>query len=217
MTDFVYKREIMVDTQIRPSDVTKFPILDAMSIIPREIFVPRDKKEVAYIGANLELDKNRVILEPRTIAKILDFLNISDDELVLVIGSGLGYSAALISRLSEAVVALEDDQPRVDESEELLREIGADNVIVEFGVLREGAPAHGPYDVILIEGAVQKIPDILINQLKEDGRIACIFSKGELGRVQIGFKKEKKINWKFLFNANAPVLKGFELERRFVL
>mgnify|MGYP001192203951 FL=1 len=200
----------MVDTQVRPSDVTKFPIIDAMLSVLRENFVPRDKREVAYIGENVVLGHARVVLEPRTLAKTLDGLNISKDELVLDIGSGLGYSSALISLLAEAVVALEDDTDWVRESEEAFQEFGADNILVECGALHEGAAKHGPYDVICIQGGVEKIPQKIIDQLKDGGRMACIFVDGALGKVKIGYKLDGIMNWRFAFNAGAPLLRGFE-------
>ena len=200
----------MVDTQVRPSDVTKFPIIDAMLSVLRENFVPRDKREVAYIGENVVLGHARVVLEPRTLAKTLDGLNISKDELVLDIGSGLGYSSALISLLAEAVVALEDDTDWVRESEEAFQEFGADNILVECGALHEGAAKHGPYDVICIQGGVEKIPQKIIDQLKDGGRMACIFVDGALGKAKIGYKLEGSMNWRFAFNAGAPLLRGFE-------
>jgi protein-L-isoaspartate(D-aspartate) O-methyltransferase len=210
MSDFATRREVMVDTQVRPSDVTKFPVIDAMLSVLRENFVPRDKREVAYIGENVVLGNGRVVLEPRTLAKTLDSLNISKDELVLDIGSGLGYSSAVISLLAEAVVALEDDADWVRESEEAFQEFGADNILVECGPLHEGAPKHGPYDVICIQGAVEQIPQQIISQLKDGGRLACIFSNGALGSAKIGYKLDGSMNWRFAFNAGAPLLGGFE-------
>ena len=206
----------MVDTQVRPSDVTKFPIIDAMLSVLRENFVPRDKREVAYIGENVVLGHARVVLEPRTLAKTLDGLNISKDELVLDIGSGLGYSSALISLLAEAVVALEDDTDWVRDSEEAFQEFGADNILVECGALHEGAAKHGPYDVICIQGGVEKIPQKIIDQLKDGGRMACIFVDGALGKAKIGYKLDGIMNWRFAFNAGAPLLRGFEKPNDFV-
>ena len=106
MIDYNTRRKIMVDTQIRPSDVTKFPIIDAFLSVPREKFVPDGKREAAYIGENFLIGQNRVILEPRTLAKLLDALNINNDELVLDIGTGLGYSSAVISLLAEVVIGV---------------------------------------------------------------------------------------------------------------
>jgi len=217
MSDFATRREIMVDTQIRPSDVTKFPVLQAMLKIPREHFVPRDKREVAYIGENVSFEDGRVVIDPRILAKFLDFLDVRQDELVLDIASGLGYSSAVLSCLCEAVVALEDDCIRVAEIEETVQEMGLDNICVQEGILHEGAPQHGPYDVIMIQGAVEDIPDQVISQLKNGGRIAAIFMDGRLGEARIGYKFDGQINWRFAFNAGAPVLKGFQKVNKFVL
>ena len=217
MTDFSARRTMMVDTQIRPSDVTKFPIIEAMLSVKREDFVPSAKREAAYMGENLGLGGNRVLLEPRTLAKILDFLDISPDELVLDIGAALGYSAAVVAHMAQAVVALEEDSDMAHEAEEGLMSAGMDNVIVHTGPLNEGAAEHGPYDVILIEGGVSHIPDSIIAQLKDGGRIAGVFMDGALGEVRIGYKLDGRINWRRSFNAGAPVLEGFEKHGAFKL
>ena len=217
MSDFTTLREVMVDTQIRPSDVTKFPILDAMLKIPREHFVPLDRRDVAYIGESVPLDADRVVMDPRTLAKLLDALDITQNELVLDIGSGLGYSSALLSRLAEAVVAVEDDETRVADSEEVLQEMGLDNIFLLQGALNEGAAQHGPYDVILIQGAVEDIPQSLIDQLKEGGRMGAIFTDKMNGEARIGFKREGRMTWRFAFNATLPVLAGFQKAKKFTL
>lgn len=217
MTDYTHRRTMMVDTQVRPSDVTKFPIIDAMLSVPREAFVPQSMREVAYVGECIELGNNRVVLEPRTLAKMLDALDIQPDELVLDIGSALGYSAAVIACMAEAVIALEDDASMTSDAQENLLENGADNVVCETGTLAQGAAAHGPYDVVLLQGAVEELPDAIVDQVKEGGRIACIFADGALGTVKVGYKLEGKMNWRFAFNANAPVLPGFEREAAFAL
>ena len=217
MTDYKKRRKIMVDTQIRPSDVTKFPIIDAFLSVPREKFVPDGKREAAYIGENFQIGHSRVILEPRTLAKLLDALDIQNDELVLDIGSGLGYSSAIISLIAEVVIAIEDDSTLASEAEEILSEIGADSVVVEVNKLEEGAPEHGPYDVIIIQGGVEEIPDSILKQLKNGGRVGAIFIEKGLGTAKIGFKLSDKINWRYSFNAAAPVLPGFFKQKDFAL
>ncbi len=209
MTDFAARRTMMVDTQVRPSDVTKFPIIDAMLAVPRELFVPREQAEAAYISENVSIAPGRVVLEPRTLGKLLDGLNIEGDELVLDIGAGYGYSSALVARMAEAVVAVEEDETLASEAQSILSEQGADNVVLHTGPLTEGAAQHGPYDVILIQGGVEQVPDSLLDQLKEGGRIGCVFMEGALGVVRIGYKIDGDITWRFAFNASAPVLPGF--------
>ncbi|WP_113911827.1 protein-L-isoaspartate O-methyltransferase family protein [Roseovarius dicentrarchi] len=217
MTDYAARRTMMVDTQVRPADVTKFPIIDAMLSVPREAFVPRALREAAYVGENVDLGGGRVVLEPRTLAKMLDALDIRGDDLVLDIGAALGYSSAVIAHMAEAVVAVEEDEALAAEAQTLLQENGADNVIVHTGALTEGAAAHGPYDVIVIQGAVEQVPDALIDQIKDGGRIACLFLEGALGAVRIGYKAGGQMTWRFAFNAGAPVLPGFQKQAAFTL
>lgn len=215
MPDFAARRTMMVDTQVRPSDVTKFPIIEAMLSVPRETFVPSQRREAAYIGENIEIGGGRVMLEARTLAKMLDALDIRPTHLVLDIGCGLGYSAAVIARLAEAVIAVESDESLAAEAQTLLSDEGADNAVVIQGRLADGAAKHGPYDAITIQGAVETVPVELLGQLKDGGRIACIFMEAALGVVRIGHKIDGAMSWRFSFNASAPVLPGFEARQAF--
>ena len=215
MSDFAARRVMMVDTQVRPSDVTKFPIIDAMLTVPREEFVPAARREAAYMGENLDLGQGRVLLEPRTLAKMLDALDIGPQEMVLDVGCAMGYSAAVIAHMAEAVVAVEEDASMIAEAQEALLAAGADNVLVHEAALAEGAPSHGPYDVIVVQGGVEEVPQALADQLAEGGRIACLFMENALGEVRIGHKRGGHLNWRRAFNAAAPVLRGFARERAF--
>ena len=133
MQDFATRRTMMVDTQVRPNDVTKFPIIAAMLAVPREAFVPASRREAAYVGENVELAPGRVLLEPRNFAKMLDALDIQPTETVLDIGCGLGYSTAVIARMAEAVVAVEEDEALVAEAQRTLSSQGVDNAAVMAG------------------------------------------------------------------------------------
>ncbi|MGI9368064.1 MAG: protein-L-isoaspartate O-methyltransferase family protein [Ruegeria sp.] len=217
MTDFAARRHLMVDTQVRPSDVTKFPIIDAMLKVERERFVPDSQREAAYVGDLMDLDDGRCLLEPRTLAKILDALNISKEDVVLDVAPALGYSTAVAARMARLVVAVEENETWASEAQELLMETDADNAIVHTGPLTEGAAEHGPYDAIMIQGGVAQVPDALLDQLKDHGRIACIFMEGALGTVRIGHKSAGRVSWRFSFNASAPILPGFMPERAFSL
>ncbi|RKF14112.1 protein-L-isoaspartate O-methyltransferase [Roseovarius spongiae] len=217
MTDYAARRTMMVDTQIRTSDVTKFPVIDAMLRVPREAFVPRQLREAAYVGENLALGDGRVLLQPRTLAKMLDALDIEGNEMVLDVGSALGYSAAVMAQLAQVVIALEEDGEMASEAPTMLLEQGIDNVVIHEAPLTGGAPEHGPYDVIVVQGGVQTVPDAIIAQLKDGGRIACLFMEGTLGVVRIGYKIDGHMNWRYAFNASAPVLPGFEQETAFAL
>ena len=217
MTDYKARRTMMVDTQVRPSDVTKFPIIDAMLSVPREEFVPASLREAAYVGENIALGANRVMLEPRTLAKMLDALSIEPDHVVLDLGCGLGYSTAILAKMAEFVVAVEDDADNATQAQNILSESGVDNVAVMQGALRDGAAKSAPYDIVMIQGAVEVVPDAILAQLRDGGRIACIFAEGALGVVRIGHKIDGAVNWRYAFNAGAPVLSGFQKEAAFSL
>ncbi|MGB0661233.1 MAG: protein-L-isoaspartate O-methyltransferase family protein [Mangrovicoccus sp.] len=217
MTDFAQRRTMMVDTQVRPSDVTKFPIIEALLAIPREEYVPETSKEAAYVGDNLPVSEGRVMVEPRTLAKMLEALVLTPEDMVLNIGACMGYSAAVMARQAEAVIAVEEDEDMAKEAEQILAAQGVDNVALVQAPLTEGAAKHGPYDAILIEGAVEQISDALIAQLKDGGRIAALFLDGALGVVKVGYKLDGTVSWRFVFNASAPVLPGFEKEEQFAL
>jgi len=188
-----------------------------MLSVPREEFVPTAQREAAYVGENLEIGDGRVLYEPRTLAKMLDALDISRNELVLDVGCTYGYSSAVIARMAEAVIALEEDPRMAKEATDLLSANNADNVMVKQGDLVDGAAEHAPFDVIVVQGAVQQIPQGLSAQLKEGGRIAALFMDGALGEVKIGYKMDGEITWRRAFNAGGPVLAGFEKTAAFTL
>ncbi len=217
MSDFANRRVMMVDTQVRPSDVTKFPIIDAMLSVPREVYVPDDRREAAYVGEDLQIGSGRVLLEARTLAKLLDALDIRPGEMVLDLGCGLGYSAAVIARIAGTVIAVENDERLAAEAQRLLSEESVDNAVVVAGSIAAGAAKHAPYDAITVQGGVETIPEALLAQLKDGGRIGAIFMDGALGTAMIGFKIEGRVSWRPVFNATAPVLDGFRKARAFAL
>jgi len=208
---------MMVDTQVRPSDVTKFPIIDAMLSVPRELYVPENLREAAYVGENLDLGAGRVMLEPRTLAKMLDALEIDPSHVALDLGCGFGYTTALLAQLVDFVVGVEEEEGLASEAEMLLAEQGVHNAAVINGDMRDGAARSGPYDIIITQGAVEMVPDAILHQLREGGRIACIFANGALGAVRIGHKIDGAITWRYAFNASAPLLNGFEKAENFAL
>ena len=217
MTDFLRRRTVMVDSQVRTADVTKFPIIDALLTIPREDYVPREQRETAYLGENLPIGEGRVILDPRSFAKLLDALDIGPRDLVLDLGCGLGYSTAVISRLAEGVVAVEEDAVMAQEAEHRLFASGIDNAAVVTGPLAAGAARHGPFDVVIVEGAVEALPDAIAAQMKEGGRIGCLFMEGRLGVARFGVKGPGAVSWRHGFNASAPIVPGFEKTQEFSL
>jgi protein-L-isoaspartate(D-aspartate) O-methyltransferase len=209
MADFAARRRIMVDTQIRPSDVTSFPIIDAMLNVPREAFVPDGARDLAYLGGPIPLGGGRQLMEPRSIAKMLEALDVTPDEMVLEIAPGLGYTTALLARMAEAVVAVEENEDLAHDAEANLSAQSVDNAAVLTGPLAEGSAKNAPYDVIVAFAGVEEMPPALIDQLKEGGRIMAVFMSGQLGEVRMGLKLRGEVSWRMEFNATAPVLPEF--------
>ena len=208
MSDYFTRRETMVDTQVRPSDVTKFPIIEAMLAVPREQFVPAAKREAAYMGENIDLGGGRVLLEARTLAKLLDAVDIQPDESVLDIGCAYGYSSAVIARMAGSVVAVEEDAEMAAAAQAVAAKVVA-------GPLASGTA--GSFDVVILQGGVEEIPAAIEAQVRDGGRIIAVFMQGALGTARIGFKADGQINWRYAFNATAPVLPGFAKARVFAL
>lgn len=216
MIDYAAARQAMVDRQVRPSDVTSYAIIEALLDVPREAFLPDALKPLAYFGEHLELGEGRVMLDPWSFAKLIEAVDLRRDDLVLDLGCGYGYSAAVIARLAEVVVAAEEDDAMARAAEETLGELGFDNAVVHHGPLRDGAPSHGPYDVVLVEGGVGELPAAIAQQVKVGGRIGAIFSEGPyFGQGRLGLKTEDGITWRRVFDSTAPVLPGFERMKSF--
>lgn len=215
MVDFAAAREAMVDCQVRPSDVTRYPIILAMLEVPREVYVPEAVRPVAYLGDPLPLGGGRTLLDPRVFAKMLDAVEIGPSDLVLDVGCGLGYSTAVIAHMAEAAIAVEEDAALAAAAAATLTAEGVDNAVVKAGPLAAGVPAHGLYDAIVVEGGVERLPETLADQLKPGGRIVAIFVDGALGQARLGLKTAEGIAWRRIFDAMAPVLPGFAATKEF--
>lgn len=215
MSKYKEARVAMVDCQVRPSDVTRYPVIEAMLNIPREEFVPSDMKAIAYAGQHIALPSGRVVMEPRTLGKMLDAAAVRNEDLVLVVGAGLGYEAAVLGRMAEAVIALEADENLAAEATRILSEQDAVNVVVETGDLAAGVAAHGPYDLIFVNGGVETVPDGLTGQLKAGGQIVAIVAQNGASQCQVGTATDRGVTWRRAFDATAPLLPGFEREKVF--
>ncbi len=217
MTDFAQRRTMMVDTQVRPNEVTSYPVIDAMLTVPREQFVPDALRNVAYAGENIDLGRNRVELEPRTLGRMLEALDIQSSDLVLHVACGYGYATAVMARIAEAVVATEENSEMASEAQSRLAAQDIYNVAVTEAALTAGFPGQAPYDAMLIGGAIETLPETLADQLREGGRIVALFVEGQLGTVRLGHKLDGQITWRNVFNAFAPILPGFKRVSSFAL
>lgn len=217
MTDLTEARINMVENQIRPSDVTDLRIQKAMLTIPRELFLPKTVKLLAYSEERLEIAPGRRVTEPRTLAKMIQAADIKPTDLVLLVGSATGYAAAIVSRLAAAVVALEEDRSLAETAAANFTHLGIDTVAVVTGVLAEGHASQAPYDVILFDGGVEVVPEALKNQLGEGGRLVAPVLEGAVGAVRLYERVGDSVSSRYLFDGFATLLPGFRKPREFAL
>jgi protein-L-isoaspartate(D-aspartate) O-methyltransferase len=215
MMDMAAQRRIMVASQVRANDVTDPRIQGAMGEVARENFVPPAVRSLAYASESLPLGRGRSLMEPRSFAKLAHAGQIRSSDLVLVIAAGTGYGAAILARLAETVVALEEDEMLARQANGLLVAAGADNAALVQGPLVKGCPDQGPFDVIFIEGAVEFIPETLFAQLKERGRLAAIVVERGVGKGRIYERAGTVVSSRTVFDGMAPLLPGFSREREF--
>ncbi len=222
MTDTTQQRINMVDSQVRPSDVTDRRIIKAMLEVPREVFAPEQMHALAYTDGPLPVtmpgdgQSPRALLPPRTLAKMLQLAEVEPDSTVLDVGCGTAYSTALLSKMAGKVIALESDSALAERARAVLRRLGAANATVVEGPLEAGAPAEAPFDAILLQGAVPDVPQALLDQLKDGGRLIAVVVPGGFGRVQVWRRTGQSFATRAAFDATADVLPGFAREAGFV-
>ena len=217
MTDFSVQRKFMVDTQVRPSDVTDRRIIRAMLEVAREDFVPAALRPIAYMDDPLRVaegGRGRYLLAPRTLAKLIQNLDVAADAAVLDIGGATGYSAAVLGQLARRVVAVEAAPALAEQARSLLRSYPSVKAVA--GELVAGAAGDGPYDAILVNGAVEAIPAGLLDQLKDRGRLAAILIERGVGRATLWRRYGMQFDRRALFDAGATLLPGFERTVEFV-
>ena len=209
MTDHAAARRNMVSGQIRTNRVTDERLIEAMEEIPRERFVPHAKRGVAYVDEDVEIASGRYLMEPMVLARMVQEAGIAADDMVLDVGCGTGYAAAVMSRLAGTVIALDVDGSLAAEAERALNAVGADNAIVVTGPLAEGYARQAPYDVILLGGAVDHLPQALADQLAEGGRIVGVLREaGMVGQATLWARHRGALSSRSLFEASLPPLPG---------
>ena len=209
MIDFAAARRIMVDCQVRTSDVTDLRLIAAMLAVPRERFVPKASADLAYLDADLPVAAGRGLVKPMVLAKLLQAAEIGGAARVLVVGCAAGYSAAVIQHLAGAVVALEQDPGLAQLAKDNLQALGANNTTVVTGPLVGGWPAAAPYEVILLDGAVEDVPQALVRQLKEGGRLLGVVGRPPLSKAVLFRSTGSESSSRPIFDAAAPALPGF--------
>lgn len=216
MADFALARRNMIDGQLRPNRVTNAQLLAAVSELPRERFLPEGLQSVAYADDDVPLGGGRYLMEPMVLARLIQALQPQPGDQALVIASGRGYGAALLSKLVTSVVALESDANLAAAAERTAKELAIVGVRQVVGSLEAGH-GPGPFDVILIEGAVRQVPQVILGQLAPGGRLTTVVAgpEGVLGVAQLFVKEGDAASARPLFDAGTPLLPGFAPPPRF--
>jgi protein-L-isoaspartate(D-aspartate) O-methyltransferase len=219
MTDYQSQRLVMVESQLRPNEVTDARLLAAMRALPRERFVPQRLRGLAYMDEAIEVfpaidgAPSRYLLAPMVLARLAQLAAIGLEDGVLDIGCATGYSTAVLASLGRFVTGVEPEPELAKAARAGLQELGIENAQIVEAPLAEGYPAKAPYDVILLNGSVQQVPEALIEQLKEGGRLAVVLSAGtnagNQGRAYLFIKVEGDVSGLPQFDAGARPLPGF--------
>jgi protein-L-isoaspartate(D-aspartate) O-methyltransferase len=187
--------------------------------IPREAFVPAGLVPLAYLDRDVPVSadgRSRALMQPMILSKLIQAAEIGPSDVVLEVGTGTGYGAAVAARLASSVVALEEDGDLADRAASTLSRLGVDNVTVVRGRLADGHPGEAPYDVILLAGSVEVVPDALVRQLKDGGRLVVVENSGPVGRGVVYTRTGDDVAGRVVMNASIPPLPGFSREPAFV-
>ena len=205
----------MIDSQLRPNRLTDDRVADAIKKVSREIFVPKDKRGVAYMDEDIHLGHGRYIMEPITFAKLVQVAQLAESDVVLDVACTTGYSTAVLSYLANTIVGVEENDELASQAQDNLTQAEIANADVLVANHAGGYPKQSPYSVIFIQGAVSEVPNSLFNQLDEGGRLLAVVRDGQVGRAHIYRRLRGRIADQVLFDASVPILPGFESVRKF--
>ena len=219
MSGFSTARQKMVDCQVRPSDVTDIRIIDAMLEVPREAFVPENQRQLAYLDLDLDVSAGapvkRFLIKPALTARMLQAADIKATDNILVVGCATGYAAALAAKVGKQVTAIESDPALAEKAKAALSGLGL-AVTVQTAAAADGNAANAPYDVIFLNGATEIIPEGLLRQLKEGGKLVGVFALTQPPRAAIVTHSHDDFGHRPLFDASAPILPGLNRLPAFV-
>ena len=214
--DYSAARHNMVENQIRVNRVTQQGIINAFGEIPREVFVPDNLATLAYVDEKLMITEGRYLLQPMVLARLLQSAKIRPDDVVLEIGCGTGYSTAILASIANTVVAIEEDETLAKQATNNMVELGVDNAAIMTSPLAEGYKKQHPYNAIVLSGSVAKVPESILAQLIDGGRLVTVVNKHDsLGKGVLMTKFGGSISTEEIFDAWTPILPGFELPPSF--
>ena len=216
--DYAAARRNMVENQVRTNKVTNPSLIEALESLPREHFVPEALAGVAYVDEALPLSRGRYLLEPMVLALLLQHAEISPTDIVMEIAPGTGYSTAILAKMASTVVAVEADKALAESATAKLVDSGVDNAAIMTGSLAGGYKKQAPYNVIIISGCVEEVPDSLMSQIADEGKLLTVVgSKGSPGKGTVFRRFGKSISSFEVFEAGTPMLPGFERQSDFAL
>ena len=215
--EFEAARIKMVDNQIRTTDVTDHGILKAFLQVPREEFLPASRRPLAYVDDDIPLGDGRYVMEPSPLAKLLQLANIGKDDVVLDVGCNTGYSSAIMSYLASSVVALEEDSALASAATDNFARLDYVTCAVVENPLVEGCRAEAPYDVIMLQGSVEVVPETFFEQMKAGGRMVAVRGSGNAAEALLYVKDEDGVvSERFAFNCSIKPLPSFRRKAEFV-
>ncbi len=218
MTNFATARKNMIDGQIHTAGVVDEKILEVFSTIPRELFVPEKLKAMAYLDESIDLGQGRCLMAPIALSKMVDAVTPTASDVALVVGAASGYTSAVLSMLVSTVVSLEKNKRHIDKAERVWAKLELCNIVLENANIVDGAPKHAPYGIIFINGAVESVPDVLIDQLAVGGRlITVVCRRGCMTGQAVLFVKSKDggASSRPLFDVSVPSLAEFSSDSSF--
>jgi len=217
MENFESARKIMVDNQLRPEGITDLDLLAAMGRVPREEFVPESRRGIAYIDDEHKLSATRTMSAAAPMAKMVQLAEIDPEDVVLDVGCGTGYSTAVIAELASAVVGIEEDQDLVERANETLVKLDIGNAAILSGKFADGVPSEAPFDVIIIEGTVEAVPETLFQQLRDGGRLVAAIRRGGAASASVFVNVGGRVAERSSFNVNLPAIESLLRTPEFAL
>jgi protein-L-isoaspartate(D-aspartate) O-methyltransferase len=214
MTDFAVQRQNMVESQVRPNGITDARVIDAMAKLPRELFVPEQRRTLAYMDEDILVavtpdGGRRWMMEPMTFARLLQLAEIGPGDVVLDVGCATGYSTAVIATLAESVIAVEEDPVLAEQATARLGELGITNAAIVNAPHATGLASEAPFDIIFINGRVATLPRALLEQLKDGGRLVAVVGETAVSPALVCTRHGETFSSRAQYDASVAPLSGF--------